>query len=88
MLFISTPLSKSGLIILSIGLFERDLSPIKVAFIPLLANNPQSNRIEVPELPQSSSFEGLENVSPFISLTLFRPFFIDMPQSFRQYSVD
>ena len=55
---IIAPISLRGFIIRFIGLFSRDLSPIKFAEIPWPDNKPESNLILVPEFRQSSVIFG------------------------------
>ena len=70
-----------------IGRTESDLSPTKVALIPWPAKSPKSNRVVVPELPQSNGSVGSENFLPF-TMTSFLSFLILIPQASKHFRVD
>ena len=60
---ISAPIKDKGSTILSIGLVERESSPIKVEPKSCADNIPEHNLIEVPEFPKSKEEIGFS--SPF-----------------------
>ncbi len=57
-LSINAPISVSGLITRPIGRFDNDSSPINSQSKSCAAKIPDISRIEVPEFPKSSGFEG------------------------------
>ena len=55
LLFINAPISSNGFITLSIGLFDKDESPMSFALICNPEIKPIINLIPVPEFPRSKS---------------------------------
>ena len=83
------PISFNGLATLSIGLFDNDSSPTRVALIPKLDIKPINNLIPVPEFPRSISDSGEINGSFLLKiLTLVAFIFIDEPIEFKAIAVD
>ena len=69
------------------GLFESDLSPTSVAFMPCPARSPVRSRIVVPEFPQSRAILGSRKLPPCIVISF--PFLlISIPQFLRQEIVE
>ena len=69
------------------GRAESELSPTKVALIPWPDKSPKSNRVVVPELPQSNGSVGSENLPPFTT-TSFPSLLILIPQASKHFRVD
>ena len=83
------PISFNGLATLSIGLFDNDSSPTRVALIPKLDIKPINNLMPVPEFPRSISDSGEINGSSLLKIsTLVAFIFIDEPIEFKAIAVD
>ena len=85
----SAPISFNGLATLSIGLFDNESSPTRVALIPKLDIKPINNLMPVPEFPRSISDSGEINGSSLLKIsTLVAFIFIDEPIEFKAIAVD
>ena len=83
------PISFNGLATLSIGLFDNDSSPTRVALISKLDISPINNLIPVPEFPKSISVSGeINGISLFKISTSVPLIFIDEPIAFKAIAVD
>jgi len=65
LLFIFAPISERGSMILFMGLLDRDISPVRVAFIGCPEISPDKSLIVVPELPQKIFPSGFFKLPPF-----------------------
>ena len=83
------PMSINGFITLSIGLFDNDESPVKVALIPSPDKSPSISLIPVPELPKSKSLSGiLKGWVLLLRIILVLVLTIDDPIRFRAFKVE
>ena len=89
LLFINAPISSNGFITLSIGLFDKDESPISFALICNPDIKPIINLIPVPEFPRSkSSNELLKEFFLLWSNTLSSCFSIVAPILLSAFNVE